>query len=301
MSASWRNFAGFVGALLTFAFASSATAQTPDVSVGSFRLGMSIEEALAAYPGASAHSQFRYQIAGRDYNADLIFVGGFLDHISFEGIGGGPDANGCFTGFVQLVTALEATSGPLNGEARPGEGSGIALPPDHTLGGSEIRKFRSQSGAYVAVARTSGDSHVLARVLIAEAGPRAYGCIFNVTAGDASNARPTTLPPAPTAEELAAAPRLERPQWVERPDWRTVAAMFPRAALDQSIEGRVELDCLIEAEGTLRCAIAAETPDGYGFGRAALVIATMIRAATQIDGVSTVGNRVRQGITFALP
>lgn len=288
-----------IGMVVALAFAPSAVAQTAGVRIGPYRLGMAVEEASAPDLRKEFGRQFSLDLA---YNVDLSFVGGRLDRIAIEGTAGGPVPATCFAEFFELVTALEVSSGPLNGEPQPGEGSGIALAPERTPGGSEIRKFHNEeSGAYGGVARTSGVGHVIARALIVPGERNSYTCLLTVVASDASNERPPGLPPAPTVEDLAAAQLLERPRWLQRPDARVIAAWYPSVARDQGIEGQVELDCLIEDGGTLRCAIATENPGGYGFGRAALVLASMLRIAGHIDGVVTQGRRIRQRMSFALP
>jgi TonB family protein len=104
----------------------------------------------------------------------------------------------------------------------------------------------------------------------------------------------------PTREALAAAPLLEHAFWIERPNARSFERYFPTDALLRGVSGRVVLDCLIGADGRLRCAVTEEQPADEGFGLAALGIAQDFRMAADVDGVSTTGKRVRVPIRFNL-
>lgn len=105
---------------------------------------------------------------------------------------------------------------------------------------------------------------------------------------------------APTSAELEAAETLERPQWQSRPDAEGFSRYYPRSALIRTVSGRAVLDCLVERDGRLRCAIAEEEPIGEGFGLAALGLSQQFATATEIDGRTTVGKRVRVPIRFSV-
>lgn len=99
--------------------------------------------------------------------------------------------------------------------------------------------------------------------------------------------QPRTPPPRPTraaqrtseAPSLApAAPEAPAPQVIDvvNPVWlalpRHPERRYPREAFAADVEGAVELDCMVELDGRLTCAIASETPLGWGFGEAALAL-----------------------------
>ena len=112
-------------------------------------------------------------------------------------------------------------------------------------------------------------------------------------------------PPVPVAVDPPPSPPnpnvLTNPFWVERPDAQDFARNYPRRAMDESVSGRALLDCLVASDGLLTCAVVSETPEGYGFGEAALRVARSFRMAPQTrDGVPTAGGRVRVPIRWNL-
>lgn len=74
--------------------------------------------------------------------------------------------------------------------------------------------------------------------------------------GSAADRVPSSLPPLASA-----------PTWLQRPE-----PSYPREAIRAGIEqGEVDLRCVARANGQIAfCAIASETPEGYGFGREAV-------------------------------
>ncbi len=103
---------------------------------------------------------------------------------------------------------------------------------------------------------------------------------------------------APSQTELDAATMLTVMVWTDRPTAQDFNSYYPPAAIEQNLGGRATLDCLIQADGSLRCAISSEEPEDVGFGLAALGIARTFRAAPEVDGQPTAGGRVRIPITF---
>lgn len=127
--------------------------------------------------------------------------------------------------------------------------------------------------------------------------------------------RRETAPPQETAEELSPLPPIEQeisttelapfdsvatppgpieitnPRWLQRP--RNLAAYYPARAIDRNIEGAVRLDCVVRVTGLLDCAVLSESPQGWGFGDAALRMARAHRMvpATR-DGVVVEGRYV---------
>lgn len=85
---------------------------------------------------------------------------------------------------------------------------------------------------------------------------------------------PQTLPapaPAPEAPVISEPVVVTDPVWVERP--RNPERFYPREAFMQDIGGEVVLDCDVGLNGRLNCIVVSETPEGRGFGEAALRIA----------------------------
>ena len=106
-------------------------------------------------------------------------------------------------------------------------------------------------------------------------------------------------PAWPTAVYAAPQPTLiGRPSWARIP--RDLDRFYPRGALRQSVEGHVVLDCLVATTGALACAIVSEAPVGWGFGVAALHIASEYRMLPAMrDGIRVEG-RYRMVVPFDL-
>ncbi|HWA00641.1 MAG TPA: hypothetical protein VG841_10050 [Caulobacterales bacterium] len=104
----------------------------------------------------------------------------------------------------------------------------------------------------------------------------------------------------PSAGDIAAAALIETPVWTERPSGEAFARYYPPDALDWGDEGRVELDCLVQAEGALLCRLGKVEPAGEGFDLAALGVAQSFRIAPEIDGAPTLGKRVHVVVAFRI-
>lgn len=113
-----------------------------------------------------------------------------------------------------------------------------------------------------------------------------------------------TLPTIDLAPNVTAgppAPVITRPQWLSRPGAREFERFYPARAREREKEGRVTLDCIVAADGAIGCRVARETPEGWGFGQAALKIAPSFRLAPRMeDGRPTEGGTVRVEIAFRL-
>lgn len=95
--------------------------------------------------------------------------------------------------------------------------------------------------------------------------------------------------------ELVPPPSTAGPtKWAEVP-----APRYPRRGFRApGGEGRVTLSCLVRGDRRLEtCQIAAEDPEGYGFGRSALAAASEARVATEVPP----GARVQFSIRYVLP
>ena len=118
-----------------------------------------------------------------------------------------------------------------------------------------------------------------------------------------------SAPPTPTPLPVAVDPPPSPPTpgiitgavWLQRPGARDFDRYYPDRARDRDQEGRVTLDCLVSADGHIRCSVINEDPSGWGFGEAALRISQSFRMAAQTsDGRATSGGRIRVPITFRL-
>ncbi|MBI1251213.1 MAG: hypothetical protein GC189_07060 [Alphaproteobacteria bacterium] len=120
--------------------------------------------------------------------------------------------------------------------------------------------------------------------------------------------------PTPAAQVTpASAPQLQAPTptppqvrlrpgavtWADRPSASRISALFPARALRENVSGRAELDCLILTTYQARCVVVSESPQGYGFGQAAMRASGGFRAERALDdGSPAVGARTRVAITF---
>ncbi len=104
---------------------------------------------------------------------------------------------------------------------------------------------------------------------------------------------PPTPPPPP------ASPVITNPTWLKRPNGRDFERYYPTRALDREKTGRVVLNCVVQANGSINCVVDQETPDGWGFGEAALKISKSFQMAPQtVNGAPTSGGRVTVPIVF---
>lgn len=82
-------------------------------------------------------------------------------------------------------------------------------------------------------------------------------------------------PVAPSATSLDAVPVLR--DWKVHPD---MVKHYPQRALEKGITGGAVLECQVTATGKLTsCVALAETPAGYGFGKAGVAAARSARIA----------------------
>lgn len=109
----------------------------------------------------------------------------------------------------------------------------------------------------------------------------------------------TTVALGPPGPAVAPAPVITNPVWLSRPGAREFERFYPERARERGRDGRVTLDCVVAANGAIACAVARETPEGWGFGAAALKIAPAFRLAPRMeDGRPTEGGTVRVDIAF---
>jgi TonB family protein len=107
------------------------------------------------------------------------------------------------------------------------------------------------------------------------------------------------------APAVQAAPRkvIDKPDWASKPTGDDLERFFPKRAQDESVSGKATIKCGVTAEGLLdRCKVLKEAPKGYGFGEAALAMASTFRMSPKrVDGQVVEGGQVTIPLVFNVP
>ena len=97
------------------------------------------------------------------------------------------------------------------------------------------------------------------------------------------------------AEEAAA-------DWLKRPSAEDVLGVFPRDAWVNNVSGKAVLSCRVSEQGALfGCAVESETPEGAGFGLAALALTPQFLMKPARQNGKPVVSTVRIPINFRMP
>jgi len=80
--------------------------------------------------------------------------------------------------------------------------------------------------------------------------------------------------------------------YARRPNADEFARIFPPAAVNQGVSGRALALCRVTAGGELAgCRVVAETPENYGFGKAALAAAALFKLKTTGKTETVIANQ----------
>ena len=93
------------------------------------------------------------------------------------------------------------------------------------------------------------------------------------------------------------------PPWVESgPSADDIRDAYPQSAEGERVAGLAMLICTIRNDRKLDCVLGRESPEGYGFGAAALRLSHLIVAkAAASDPHVRVGARIAVPIRFQIP
>jgi protein TonB len=92
------------------------------------------------------------------------------------------------------------------------------------------------------------------------------------------------------------------PDWLRKPNADEMGQYYPPRAMDLGKEGQASIKCSVTAKGTVEnCMVVSETPDGLGFGAAAMRLSKLFKMKPQTrDGQSVDGAEVTIPIAFKL-
>jgi protein TonB len=105
--------------------------------------------------------------------------------------------------------------------------------------------------------------------------------------------------PTPTVPAIV----IHHADWEKMPNGRALRAVYPKAARKSRIDGRVTMLCGVLATGRLtKCSTVEETPSGWGFGDAALGLASAFRMKPVTpSGQSVAGGTITIPMVFKAP
>jgi hypothetical protein len=111
----------------------------------------------------------------------------------------------------------------------------------------------------------------------------------------------TLHPPNISPDITRMAHVVSNPTMVTQPTRAQIEAAYPVRALADSVRGGAEMVCIVDATGHLEsCRVSAEDPSGYGFGQAAVDLASdFLLKPGKLDGEPVSGRQVRVTVAFA--
>lgn len=104
-----------------------------------------------------------------------------------------------------------------------------------------------------------------------------------------------------TGLSSAAAQDARPARLLTRPDAQAFTDNFPVVALARGVSGRAVLECAVTADGGSQCTAAEETPEGMGFGAAAVALSQGWRFRPHTEGGQPTASVARVPVEFQNP
>ncbi len=91
----------------------------------------------------------------------------------------------------------------------------------------------------------------------------------------------------------------EKPDWLSKPDYDQMMAVYPRQALKRGISGVAVVKCIIQTSGLTRaCSVVKEDHSGLGFGPAAVVLSRAFLFKPAVKGGQPVEAEISVPVNF---
>ncbi|HEV2364496.1 MAG TPA: TonB family protein [Caulobacteraceae bacterium] len=92
------------------------------------------------------------------------------------------------------------------------------------------------------------------------------------------------------------------PDWFEEPTPAEISKYYPPLALKEGLSGKAVLKCTVNISGALQdCSVISESPDGVGFGDAALGVTQFMQFKPMLRGGRPIASPVILPVIFQLP
>jgi TonB family protein len=101
---------------------------------------------------------------------------------------------------------------------------------------------------------------------------------------------------------VSASPQNSAADWAREPTAGDLMRVYPEKARAKGIDGTGVIECIATVDGSLRaCTIKSESPEGFGFGQAALAMAPQFQMKPEVNGGKRVEIKVDIPIRFTGP